>query len=168
CTIDAPRLVELHRTRRYRGRSETALAALALAGGTMRDTSLFSTVYGFEYEPALHATVFGVLLHRIRERLGEVGTLVRENEHVVLRASEPMTIADPRCTRLTDDSVLHVFARQGALSARDAAQQLALPLRTVQAVLQQLADEGAVRAVRQGRNIAYVVEDTTFSEPTRA
>jgi hypothetical protein len=164
----APALVELQRSRRYRGRSETALAAVALAGGSLGDTELFATVYGFPYEAALHATVFGVLLHRIRERLGEAGTLVREGDLVVLRASAPMTIADPRCTRLTDDSVLHVFARQGALSAKDAAQQLALPLRTVQAVLQQLADEGAVRAVKQGRNVAYVVEDTTFSEPTRA
>ena len=41
-----------------------------------------------------------------------------------------------------------------------------MPLRTVQATLRQLANEGVCRVERSGRNVEYVVEDTTFREPT--
>jgi hypothetical protein len=41
-----------------------------------------------------------------------------------------------------------------------------MPLRTVQAILQQLVAEGACSSQRGGRHIAYRIEDTTFTEVT--
>jgi hypothetical protein len=55
----------------------------------------------------------------------------------------------------------------GAMSAEHAAQRLGVPLRTVQALLAQLVEEGECHADKNGRRVQYRVEDTTFSEPTQ-
>jgi predicted transcriptional regulator len=78
-----------------------------------------------------------------------------------------MLIPDPRVSQRTSDRVLRLLAERGAASARDAAGALHVSLRTAQAALTELAGSGACDARKAGRNVAYVVEDTVFSEPSR-
>jgi len=61
------------------------------------------------------------------------------------------------------DRLVRSLAEQGAPSAADAARVLGLPLRTVQSALAELVAEGICRVERQGRNVSYRVEDTTFT-----
>ena len=75
-------------------------------------------------------------------------------------------MTDPRCTQALEDLMLHLFARQGGGTAKGAASELNVPLRTAQLALKQLVDEGAVLVARKGRKVTYSVEDSTFSEPT--
>ena len=157
----------IQRTSRHKGRAETALCALALAGGELSDAELFEQVYGFAYSPALHAGVMDVMLHRIRGRLGDAGVLSRQGERVTFAVARPLLIADPRCARAVDERLLATIARQRGATAKEAAKSLGLPLRTVQAGLQKLVEEGICIAERQGNRVEYRVEDTTFSEPTR-
>jgi hypothetical protein len=150
-------------------RNDTTLAVLALAGQSgLPDAELFEAVYGFAFVPARHDGVLGVLLHRVRQRLADGGVVEREGGHVRLHISAPLVVVDPRCTRTVDDRVLHIVAESGRADARTAARRLGLPLRTVQGALAQLVNEGVCRRERSGRHIEYVVEDTTFMEPTRA
>lgn len=151
------------------GRLETAIAVLALAGSAGLDNAeLFRAVYGFVYVAALHRTVLDVLVHRVRAALGEAATLHHRDDRVWLEVHRPMRVADPRCERPVDDRVLRALARHGRCTARDAAEELGLPLRTVQTALKELVDDGACTVERQGRRVEYRIEDTTFSEPTIA
>jgi predicted DNA-binding transcriptional regulator YafY len=60
-----------------------------------------------------------------------------------------------------------MLAERGSASAKDAAGELGISLRSAQAALAELAQSGACDAQKDGRNVAYVVEDTVFSEPSR-
>ncbi len=172
-------------------RTETGIAALALAGdaGTPRE-HFFRSVYGFPFVAHRHQAVLDVLCHRMRTLLGDAGEVRRESVErepserespdgaatgpaasgpslsLVLR--EPVVVPDMRCALPTADRVLRALATLGATSASSAADALRMPLRTVQAVLQQLVAEGACTIERDGRRVAYKIEDTTFTEVTAA
>lgn len=149
------------------GRPEAVLSALALAGPSgMDESDLFRSVYGFEYARSLHRGTFDVALHRARSRLGQLGEIDRADRRMRLRVDAPFVVVDPRCTAEVDDRVLALVARSGEISARDAAQSLGIPLRTVQGSLRKLVDGGACLQQRAGRKVVYTVEDTTFQEPT--
>ena len=77
-------------------------------------------------------------------------------------------VPDMRCILPTADRVLRALALLGSTSASVAAEQLQMPLRTVQAVLQQLVSEGACTTERDGRHVVYKIEDTTFTQVTAA
>ena len=79
---------------------------------------------------------------------------------------EPIIVPDMRCALPVADRVLRALATLGTTSATAAADSLRMPLRTVQAVLQQLVAEGACSIERDGRRVAYKIEDTTFTELT--
>jgi DNA-binding transcriptional ArsR family regulator len=128
---------------------------------------LFRSIYGFEYEPAVHQNVRNTLYHRIRSRLGELGELERVDDAVRVTLFEPLIIPDPRCSPPPEVDLLRVLARWGHASAREAAEHLGIPLRTAQKALRRLADDGACRREQKGRHIVYHLEDTTFAEPTR-
>ncbi len=81
---------------------------------------------------------------------------------LVLR--EAIVVRDMRCVLPVADRVLRSLALLGATSANSAAESLRMPLRTVQAVLQQLVAEGACTIERDGRRVAYRIEDTTFTD----
>jgi hypothetical protein len=147
-------------------RTEVAIAIL-LAEGPLARGELFARIYGFAFDAALHGGVFDVLLHRMRAYLGERADLVREGDIFRIDVREPFAVPDPRCERPLDDRVLRALAEGGAMSAKDAAQRLGVPLRTVQALLAQLVEEGECHADKNGRRVQYRVEDTTFSEPTQ-
>lgn len=168
-------------------RTETGVAALALAGeaGDSRD-GFFRSVYGFSFVPYRHRAVLDTLCHRMRTLLGTAGE-VRRNEAeagsraevskdsgagsqaiptISLALREIIIVPDMRCTLPTADRVLRALALLGPSSANAAAECLRMPLRTVQALLQQLVAEGACTTERDGRRVAYRIEDTTFTEVT--
>jgi hypothetical protein len=87
---------------------------------------------------------------------------------IALVLREAIVVRDMRCVLPVADRVLRSLALLGASSANSAAASLRMPLRTVQAVLQQLVAEGACTIERDGRRIAYRIEDTTFTEITVA
>jgi hypothetical protein len=173
-------------------RTETGVAALALAGeaGDSRD-GFFRSVYGFTFVPSRHRSVLDTLCHRMRALLGSAGE-VRRNEAdagapietasekaasaatspvsptIAMALRESVVVPDMRCALPTADRVLRALALLGTTSASDAAQSLRMPLRTVQAVLQQLVAEGACSTERDGRRVAYRIEDTTFTAVTSA
>ena len=78
-----------------------------------------------------------------------------------------MVVADPRCRIDASERVLHLMAREGRLGTTAAAKRLGIPFRTAQDAIAKLVEDGALCKVREGRRIAYRVEDTTLSEPTR-
>jgi hypothetical protein len=160
-------------------RTETGIAALALAGpnGLSRE-DFFRTVYGFPFVPHRHQAVLDVLCHRMRNLLGDAGELRRDGADaggggasgpsLVLILGKPIVVPDMRCALPTSDRVLRALATLGTTSASTAAESLRMPLRTVQAVLQQLVAEGACTVERDGRRVSYRIEDTTFTEVTSA
>jgi hypothetical protein len=148
-------------------RTDTGLAVLALAGpdGLAID-DFFRQVYGFPYSPPLHRTILNVLVHRMRRRLPGAADVEREDERLRLALTQPVAVLDARCSEPAVQRVLWLLARRGTATAKDAAQVLGIPLRTAQAVLQQLAAEGACTVSREGKQLSYRIDDTTFSEPT--
>jgi hypothetical protein len=158
-------------------RTETGIAALALAGpGGLSREDFFRTVYGFPFVPHRHQAVLDVLCHRMRNLLGDAGELRRDGADalgngstgpsLVLVLGKAIVVPDMRCALPTSDRVLRALATLGTTSASVAAESLRMPLRTVQAVLQQLVAEGACTVERDGRRVSYRIEDTTFTEVT--
>ncbi len=149
-------------------RSLALLSVLALGGPEGLESEVaFEAVYGFPFTSAKHDAVLRTLLHRTRTLLGDVGTLDREGFHLRLSVSQPIAVPDPRCARPAEQRVLALLAESGVQrSAKEVQQELKVPLRTVQLALQRLVDQGACLAQRVGRRIEYVVEDSTFYEPS--
>lgn len=150
-----------------RERIELAVAALALACGALDEAQLFRQIYGFTFVRSTHRGVLDVLLSRIRKRIEPHASVTREGENISLQVERPMMVSDPRCRIDSRERVLHLVAREGRLGTSDAAERLGIPFRTAQDAIAQLIDEGALHKVREGRRVAYRVEDTTLSEPTR-
>ena len=165
-------------------RTETGIAALALAGeaGITRE-AFFNSVYGFPFVAHRHQAVLDVLCHRMRNLLGDAGEVRRDSSDAASPVStststlpagpslslvlrEAIIVPDMRCALPAADRVLRALATLGTTSASSAADSLRMPLRTVQAVLQQLVAEGACTIERDGRRVAYKIEDTTFTEVT--
>lgn len=148
-------------------RAFTLLATVALAGAEgLDEPTAFREVYGFAYQRDLHRDVFNVLVHRARAALGELGTLDRADGRFWLRAEAPLALPDPRCARPLDDRVLSLVSTRGRLAAREISSSLGVSLRSAQKALEVLVDDGACVRDKEGRHVAYSVEDTTFSEPT--
>lgn len=148
-------------------RTDAALATLALAGAQgLVKADLFRAVYGIPYVQTLHEGVHRVLLHRMRKRLGDAGEVRRDEDRVVLAVQQPLALPDPRCARATEDAVLELLAARGGRGSEEIAAELRISVRAAQAALRQLVEEGACVPARQGRELRYQVDDTTFSEPT--
>jgi DNA-binding transcriptional ArsR family regulator len=150
------------------GRIEEALTRLAFAGRVgIGRYELFRQLYGFDYEPSLHEGSFNVLVHRMRELVDGVALVERDADRFRLIVSRPFTLVDPRCERPLDDRLLRLLAGRGGATAKDAAAELGVPLRTAQRVLKEMTSHGLCESRREGRSVEYVVEDTTFQPPTR-
>lgn len=166
--VDTADATALPQSRRKQGRNETIAAALALAGPEgLPEAELFEMAYEFAYVPETHASSFGVALHRARKYLGETATVQHEGARVAMTVNQPLLIPDPRCKKPLSDKLLCAIADQRGASPRDIAQAVGVSLRVAQATLASLSAEGSCQATKQGRELVYVVEDTTFSEPTR-
>lgn len=147
-------------------RTLALLSVLAFAP-SMELEDAFHAVYGFRFTSAKHDAVIRTLLHRTRAMLGDAGTIERSGSTLALRAATTLLLPDPRCARPADQRVLAALAAgHGDLGAKALAKSLRVPLRTVQLALKRLVDDGAARAQRDGRQVAYVVEDSAFCEPT--
>ncbi|AKF03032.1 helix-turn-helix transcriptional regulator [Sandaracinus amylolyticus] len=156
-------------TQRRTGREDVALAMLALAGDEGVELErLHRRVYRTPYEPETHDATLRVLAHRIGARLGSVGRVHASAGRVALVVGEAIVVPDPRCALSIEDRVLHALARRGRSTARDVASELEVPLRSVQQAIRELVEDGACREEPQGRTVEYVVEDTTYTEPTDA
>ena len=158
----------LAQSQRQQGRLDTMVAVLALAGREgLRTEALFARVYGFAYDPEIHKGALRKLLARVADWVSACGALHHEADRHWLTVRTPILVADPRCAPPVDVRVLGMLATGGTTSARDAARRLKVPLRTAQAALQSLLEDGSCRRVRSGNRVSYQIEDTTFSEPTR-
>lgn len=149
-------------------RAHEALAIVALAG---RDGALvqdlFRALYGTALLDITHEEVFRGLVHRMRAEVGHAADIGRAGDRLRLEPSVPVAIPDPRSERSLADRILaFVASRNGRATAREVATALGIPLRTVQRALGTLVEEGACSAEPDGRRTEYVVEDTTFHEPT--
>jgi hypothetical protein len=149
------------------GRVETIIAAIALAPEGIESGDLFRTVYGFEYSAPVHRDLFKQLVYRARGELEPLGAIRKDGERYFLDLTGRLLVPDPRCEQPLEDLVLRFLARQGNGSAKATASTLKISLRKAQQALAQLAEEGAISVDKDGRNVSYRVEDTTFSEPTR-
>ncbi len=149
------------------GRTESALCALLLAGAEgIEETELFRRVYGFAYDPPVHRNFFHVLIHRMRTLLGERGSVVREGSRLWATTEVPLCVPDARCPQALEHSLLQHLANRRGTSAKLIAGELSLSLRKTQQILRALLQEGACTKRREGREVLYVVEDTTYHEPT--
>jgi DNA-binding transcriptional ArsR family regulator len=84
-----------------------------------------------------------------------------------LRLAAPIAIPDPTTATDLRELVLRFLAENGGrASARDVAEALGVPLRTVQDALGQLVGDESCRRERSGRTHEYALEDTTFFAPT--
>jgi hypothetical protein len=163
----APTIARLAESSRAFARTDGIVAALAFAGAEgMPIPALFREVWGFKYSPSVHQGVFDTALHRARSRIAEHGDIDRREALLSLRLHHPLLLPDPRCEAPAEERVLAFLARRGRASAQEAAQALGIPLRSAQASLKLLVGDGACSQSREGRHIAYAVEDTTFQEPT--
>jgi Fic family protein len=125
-------------------------------------------VYGFQHAPDVHRGIFDVLLHRARARVRGLAEIEREGDRLRLKGKQPFLVPDPRSVQPLEEFMLRLVARSGGASAKEAAEALNVPLRTVHRALQRLVSEGACQRARAGRTVVYRIEDTTFQEPTRA
>ncbi len=161
---DAHRLASVHR----QARTDSTISAVLLSGPDgIAEDELFARVYGFAYQPSLHQSVRGVLYHRVRQRLGSSAELARENGRMTIRHAGALLTPDPRCSPPAEHALLLVLASAGRTSAKEAAELLGIPIRTAQDALRRLVEEGACRAVKEGRRLHYHVEDTTYLDPTK-
>ncbi|UJR85754.1 winged helix-turn-helix domain-containing protein [Sandaracinus amylolyticus] len=159
--------VHLRKTLRRRGRVETLVAVLACAGPEgLTDAECFLRTYEMPYDAVVHRGVFEVLVTRARLYLESAGEIVRGQGLITLRLRAPIAVPDPRCAAPIHDRVLRVLAHDGRVTASDAAKRVGLSLRAVQQALRSLAEDGVCVGEKEGRQIVYAVEDTTFSEPT--
>lgn len=152
---------------RVHGRTDTALSVLVLAGPDAQpEEEFFQRVYGFVYASGKHRGVLDVLLHRVRQRIGASGTLLRASGGLRLELREAIAVADPRCSPPAAARVLSALSRQPAATAETIAGRLGITPRAVQMALRELVSDGACEVRRSGRQVRYQLLDSTFSEPT--
>lgn len=148
-------------------RVDGLLCAIAEAGGAPIDEDLvFERAYGFANPDGRYDGTLNVAVHRARDRLGAHGVLERAEGRLALKTD--VAIPDPRTRLPPDAALLKQLATAGASSARELATELDVPLRSVQRMLKSMAQAGACRSRGRGKATSYVMEDTTFSEPTEA
>lgn len=153
--------------RPHQPRADTGVAMLSLAKAPIDKETYFQRLYGFPFEPALHAATFSMHLSRLRERIRPHANLVTEDETLHLVHHARVLLPDPRCKELLAQRALRVLAEQpGGLSTRTLAATLGSTLRTAQRAIHALVDDGVIESTPQGRGTVYTVEDSTFSEPT--
>jgi hypothetical protein len=148
-------------------RTDSAIAALALEGEAgLPEEALFLRLYGFPYEPARHQSVRDVLYLRIRRRAAPA-TLLRDGGRVALIHAGPLLVPDPRCTPIAEVRILRILAERRTAAPKEIAAELGIPVRTAQDALSRLAEDGAVKKEKARVGLQYILDDTTFSEPTR-
>lgn len=149
-------------------RTQTLLAVLAMAGEPgLAEADAFQQAYGFAYNPDLHRDTFNVAIHRARARLTPPDALVRGDGRLRLVLERRTAVPDPRCALPLGERVLRTVSRSVGINARSISSALGVSIRSAQAALEMLREGGACSLRKQGRSVEYLIEDTTFQEPTR-
>ncbi len=158
----------INSSKRQGTRNHRALAILAMAGDAgVTQEELFAGVYGFGFDAVRHGRLLRTLVFRIRAELGDVASLERDGTQLRLVAHRAIAIPDPRSALDLGEKILaEVASASGRSTAREVARAMKVPLRTVQATLHGLVDEHLCTTETDGRRVEYVVEDTTFREPS--
>ncbi len=147
-------------------RLQVALCVGLLAGveGLDKD-QFFRMLYGFDRVDLSHDDILRGLVHRMRHADDTLN--VQFGDRIVVLADGPYAVPDPRCEQSLEDLILaYIAKRSGGSIAKEVAKAVQVPLRTVQRALADLVEEGLCIATPDGRRLEYVVDDTTFSEPT--
>ena len=145
----------------------TAIAVLASVKCGVSRARLFRETYGFAFDAPIHSALCRQLLRRVRQRLPATAALERSADRIRIISDEPLFVPDPRCAPSLDELILQFLGRSaGSAGAPQIASALGIPRRTVQTTLKSLVDTGCCDMVRQGRQILYQFEDTTFWKPT--
>jgi hypothetical protein len=148
-------------------RTEEALSRLLLSPDGVDEVAYFEDLYGFRFDDGEHREVLRGLLHRIRGALGDAAELERSDGRLRVTPRVTLVVEDPRCQEPLADRVLDRLAGGGGrATARELTTALRVPLRTVQRALGQLVEDGVCHAEPDGHRTEYVVEDTTFNEPS--
>lgn len=138
-----------------------------LPAASMQESALFERVWGFEYVPDKHETLLKTVVKRARTDLAGCGEIERGGGEIRLHVSRRFAIADPRCRPSLNDQLLSALAAaEGRFSAKEAAERLGVSVRYVQGALKNLVEDGACERIKDGRNVKYALEDTTFDQPT--
>jgi hypothetical protein len=146
-------------------RPQALIAVLALAGPEgLAEDETFARAYGFAFNPELHRDAFNVTVHRTRAYLGDVAKIDRSDGRMTV--SQCVAFPDSRCAWPLGDHVLRCVAQAGSASASDIAEALGISLRSTQATLAELLEDGGCIRRKAGRNVEYALEDTTFQMPT--
>ena len=148
-------------------RLDVGLACLAFER-EMPIERYFETVYGYAFEKELHWSVLNTHVHRLRAHAPDGVEVERGETAIRVAVTRAVVLRDPRSRETLEDRALRVLAHEGPLSARELAQRLEMPLRTVQRTVGELVEGETLRSSREGRVVRYAVEDTTFSEATES
>ncbi|MFK8000612.1 MAG: hypothetical protein AB8H86_13510 [Polyangiales bacterium] len=146
-------------------RVEALVAVLAFADGPLSRRTLFERTYGFKYRPEIHEDAFKVLRSQAKSFIAGWATLGSVDGYV-LHVHKDIAVLDPGSKQPTGNAILGRLGQMGQSNAKSLAETLGIPLRTVQAALKELVNDGACEVQRIGRRVEYVVEDTTFQEIT--
>lgn len=148
-------------------RTDSAIAVLLLAGPEgLGEPEFFQALYGFAFEAERHQATRDVLYQRIKKR-ALPAQLQRAEGRLRLVHHGELLAPDPRAAPPPELDILRLLSERRQAAAKDVAQLLGIPLRTAQDALARLAEDGALRKEKARAGLHYLLEDTTFSEPTR-
>ncbi|MCA9581753.1 MAG: winged helix-turn-helix domain-containing protein [Myxococcales bacterium] len=160
---------ELVPSARPRQKQDLLLALLATAGPAgMTDGQLHRAMSGTAFDEPFDQNALEVLVHRARKDLPSFASITRRDGAFVLACEKPAHIDDPRCAQSIHDALLRIIGVRGGATTKELADELGVAMRTVQAAIRDLVDEGAFVVGKEGRQRRYEIIDTTFREPTLA
>ncbi|MEO1482756.1 MAG: hypothetical protein AAFU77_11670 [Myxococcota bacterium] len=158
---------ELEFSSRSRGpRAAQGVLTLAEGGPTgMPLADWFRRVFGFRFLEETHGNLARVTLHRMRKGLPSGCSIERDDDRLRLHLDAPLRVPAAEAQSTIEERVLDCLAL-GVPTAKAIAASLAVPVRSVQDALKSLVEAGVCEAQKDGRALAYRVEDTTFFAPT--
>ena len=125
----------------------------------------FERAFARPHRSSEHGEVVRSTLRRMRQLLPDGASIVREGHNLGLRTDESLVFPHPRARTSIEDRVLACIGR-GQRSSKEIANELAVSARTVQLALQRLTEDSLCTASKEGRQVRYEVEDTSFFSPT--
>ncbi|MEM9188436.1 MAG: hypothetical protein AAGF12_04645 [Myxococcota bacterium] len=149
-------------------RAREIAARLVIAGQEgLSSATLFESVYGFAFEESRHGNVLRTAIYRTRAALGEHAEIESLGGQWRVRVRSPFLWPQSEEPEDLEERILRQLTTSpDGCTARDTAAALGIPVRTVQATLRRMVDDGSCSPEKLGRRVHYVIEDTTFQSPT--
>ncbi|MEM6532446.1 MAG: hypothetical protein AAF654_07470 [Myxococcota bacterium] len=146
--------------------SQRALTLLALAPEDGVPVRRFGQALGVSSTE--RGGAMRVLLHRLRAALRGVARIEEQDDRLVLLSEARWCFRENfRGPGLADRVLAAVVQATRPISSKRIARDIGASVRSVQNELQPLAEDGLCRRLKVGREVLYMVEDTTFKAPTR-